>query len=543
MDANGAMTTAIENMQQKHDRCHSANRARALVLILAVFAALLCARSPILGQTNACGGYNFLDPRILWRGSYNFTVTANPSDSDCACNVNNSASGTFRYVYNGFPIVSPDAVASANWSELCSCAPESGQEGEVIVGSGQPAGNLGPGIQIYSDCTYTIDLPLFVMGTWSDVYCDGPVPYPNTKLYVTGPVGEFGRVPALTHRPLPPLGQPLAGTIIYVSPDSYYCDIFPGSEKYTFTWNIVPLVLKITSVQTPFKANNLNTFISTDSITLKATLTPPEADAKVKWTVRGLTGGVISEGLPSQEIHSTDSQGVSTFTYTPGTGAFRILREYLWTGGSLKANPPIAFEVTAELERDGVTLRSRLTEEVSALGKLEQDELDILRQEYVDYKMSGPARGQCQAVASFANTGNYAHGWNLEQLESQYEAILDKYRRTTIILNGNNVALPLSAQVLVTLGYINPQKDKAIGRCNNDNIIPDAHLRGRALDLVPGPLQVEIGQRRTWLDRYHDSFPHLVEAGKALSALTLLRTGCNTVTPGNLAGNHVHVEF
>jgi hypothetical protein len=252
-------------------------------------------------------------------------------------------------------------------------------------------------------------------------------------------------------------------------------------------------------------------------------------------------------GFPDKEVHSTDSQGVSTFTFSPWDNLyFQVNRFTEWTTGSLLANDYIAFEITAELQRDGVTLRSRLSEEEPTLGKLQQDELDILRQEYVDYKMNIPARADVTpAKGSMFNWGNYSYVLGLDGMESHYDSLLDRYRHSKVVVNGSSVDMPANASVSITLAYINPQRRNKLDPGYLHSIHHGQgypfHMYGRALDLAAVPVKVLTGPR-TQVSLHSSLFPDLEAAARSLGT-AWCDSGAEEVDSSDLSENHVHFQW
>jgi hypothetical protein len=220
--------------------------------------------------------------------------------------------------------------------------------------------------------------------------------------------------------------------------------------------------LVISSVKTPTKVGGLNTFISTDPITLTATVTPPVADVAVHWSVLGVQAARSVFDFPSDEVHNTDSQGISTLLFTPSENdTFVQNRQFIWTTGSMQANPPIQFEVEATIASSGQTISAYLSQ--TSLGMLEQDETDTLRQEYVDFAIAVPDRTVIvPSLGQEFNNGPYNVQVSLDLL-GHYNTILSLYQGRSAVYGGDSFTIPISARVIISNAFRNPRYNKAIG--------------------------------------------------------------------------------
>jgi len=313
-----------------------------------------------------------------------------------------------------------------------------------------------------------------------------------------------------------------------------------GTVSYTVTYDPGSTKLAIVSVQTPAAVNgNQNTFISSDTITVKATV-GNQGGIPVMWSVNGLNSAFPGVLLTNQMVNS-DASGNSTFSFSPAQiGAFPQFRKSNFTKtGSRAPNQPVNFEVVAQAQGQTVTLSQ------SGVGTLQQDDIDTLRQEYVDYvtfKTSGPYTPQrSDVVPSLAgnyNGGNY--GVQLAvHMDTSFAAILQAYQSATITVNGVTGPMPPAAQLLVKSGYRNPQRNKAIG-----SKFPQTshHMFGGALDLKPVPSWVRINGKRVWVDMDQVLFPVLQQAA-ATQGTAISEIGSKQVDLGTPGENHIHVEW
>ncbi len=130
-----------------------------------------------------------------------------------------------------------------------------------------------------------------------------------------------------------------------------------------------------------------NTFVSSETISFAAQLTgvPNAADLvnQVSWTVRSVSA---NSGTGSPPTATSKSQ----FSFKPNPTNRP-------TTGSRSANAPI--QIAVDAQASGATTSANL----------EQDEADIIRQEYVDFGATPPGRGSLvsPANANF-NVGNYS---------------------------------------------------------------------------------------------------------------------------------------
>lgn len=297
-------------------------------------------------------------------------------------------------------------------------------------------------------------------------------------------------------------------------------------------------------VETGVEINYLSrkTFITTDEITLRASA---PAGTQIKWTVEGRGAAAGITGFPTNVVTTADQNGVATFRFTPSNNQALVNdRRTRWTRGSTTANPAISFEVTAKATIAGVESMVRLSN--TTLGPLTQDETDRLRQEYLDYNIPVPTRDEVvRSLGAGFNQGNYGVQLSVG-LPNRYNAILAAYRgsRVTATINGQQytTTIPNNAVLSISSGYRNPQRNKAIG-----SMFPDSkHTRGRALDLVPGAVQVQItvnGQRRTVTLNLHKTLYPALQVAAATQGSAIAEQGATQVPVGDTRENHIHVQW
>ena len=151
------------------------------------------------------------------------------------------------------------------------------------------------------------------------------------------------------------------------------------------------------------------TFISTDTITLKAQVTAAPAtgtggSAGAGAVAAGVAGVAGAAAAGTGVNWTVRSDSANSGTGNPHTGAnketfsFKPNPTGRPTSGSRSPNPPIKYKVDAELNGAKATF------------DLEQDETDIIRQEYNDYGTTyRPARADIAAPSDPAfNVGNYS---------------------------------------------------------------------------------------------------------------------------------------
>jgi len=224
------------------------------------------------------------------------------------------------------------------------------------------------------------------------------------------------------------------------------------------------------SVTIARQGGNANTFLSTDSISLAAQvagLPAPDAGAQpaqVTWTVNGVSANA-GNGNP----HTATNQSNFSFTPNPTNRP---------TTGSRTANAAIEYRVDAQA--GGVT----------ASYNLQQDETDIIRQEYIDLgPVAPPARADivAPAIAGF-NTGNYSlivdGGMNnaLTNTETEFATLTQAAAAPPAGAPDAGAPAPVPVPAIsVSSGYRNPRRNVAAG---SQFPTGSRHVWGTALDLT-----------------------------------------------------------
>lgn len=174
--------------------------------------------------------------------------------------------------------------------------------------------------------------------------------------------------------------------------------------------------------------------------------------------------------------------------------------------GSRTANLPVRYQIKATVVKDGVTQEKVET--------IEQDERDIIRQEWVDFRtwrngftLHVPYRTRITETDRAALRGNYT-------------LILDSAMTDLIEATETN----LGAGVNVSSGWRNPRRNIAAG-----SVIPNSnHQHGGAVDMQPTGGGTGAARRRALLGVYN----------AALSAggrMVLLEHNATQIYPGNTA--------
>ena len=217
------------------------------------------------------------------------------------------------------------------------------------------------------------------------------------------------------------------------------------------------------------------------------------------WEVEGLTDddGTVNEvDNGEQDIHA----------FTPNA----INRP---TAGSRQPNTAISYVVKCTI----LGLKKEFN--------LEQDEVDILRQEYIDYGTTWqPERTEVHEEAGRWNTGNY--NYIASSGEDRFQEIWDG-------LQTNYQNLCAQAQITDTAltfnsCYRNPQRNRAVG----STLINSNHTIGHAMDIsITGNI---TSQKWNFL---HDG----AEAVDNVNAIC--ESGPTQVTCGNANQSHVHLAW
>ena len=295
----------------------------------------------------------------------------------------------------------------------------------------------------------------------------------------------------------------------------------------------------ISEVSTPFYSPSLklHTFVSTDTITVKAGVVLFPAGVPVVWKVigRGAANGL--GGFPLQEMRVTDNNGISTFTFSPKDNPLFPANRLTWAKLGVTPNLPLRFDVTATVIDEGRTFTAKLSEIESYIGKLMQDETDVVRQEYIDFALPTiPTRADfVTSLGQGFNEGNYSIQMD-SGLQSKYNAVLAAYRGRQISVKGQTVTIPNSAQLLIS-GYHNPRRSAGI---NHSSATAGSHLFGKALDLTPSPITVSINGKQVILGTAQLMKPLLEAASSAGTAfLEQGRFGSSSLSKAD----RIHVQW
>jgi hypothetical protein len=306
------------------------------------------------------------------------------------------------------------------------------------------------------------------------------------------------------------------------------------------------------------------TFVSTDTITLKAQVTaaPATGTGSGAGAVAGgaVAGGVagVAAAAPVGVNWTVRSDSAKSGIGNPHTAAnketfsFKPNPTGRPTSGSRSPNPPIKYKVDAELNGGKATF------------DLEQDETDIIRQEYIDYGTSyKPVRGDVVAPSNAAfNVGNYSlivdNGLDtaLSSTTSEFATLTQNAAApaptpaptsppATAPAGATGpagavegaaagvagaaataaAAVPVPA-LSISSGYRNPQRNKAAGSVTKNSY----HTQGRALDLVVAGANATLWAR-------------LRKAGTNAGYYSICEDG-PTVKPCNDASvDHVHIQW
>lgn len=271
-----------------------------------------------------------------------------------------------------------------------------------------------------------------------------------------------------------------------------------------------------------------NTFVSSETISFAAQVTgvPNAADLinQVSWTVRSVSA---NSGTGSPATATSKSQ----FSFKPNPTNRP-------TTGSRSANAPI--QIAVDAQASGATTSANL----------EQDEADIIRQEYVDFGATPPGRGSLvsPANANF-NVGNYslivdnglatalsttvAKFQQLTQAAAQPAAAAVAPTAPTAA-----AAAPVAAPVPPTApsapvpaisvesGYRNPRRNVAAG---SNFPVTSRHVWGSALDLSVTGADALLWQR-------------LRNAG-ASAGTSICEDGPTQKECNDASVDHVHVQW
>ena len=193
-----------------------------------------------------------------------------------------------------------------------------------------------------------------------------------------------------------------------------------------------------------------HSFVTTDPLTFRLAIPGMAMEGSgwttgAQWQVKGV-GPFSGSANPSLVSNSP------TFAFQPSPGPRP-------TDGSTTRNRPIQYSISASYAGS------------VQYFLLNQDDRDLLRQEYIDHgEASVPARGDLavHAIDNSFNSGNYG-----VILDGGMQAALDKitteYKRS------------IKSNVRVVSGYRSPQRNRAMG-----DVHPGSpHTQGRAIDIAP----------------------------------------------------------
>ncbi|HEY2028927.1 MAG TPA: hypothetical protein VGH20_06930 [Myxococcales bacterium] len=140
--------------------------------------------------------------------------------------------------------------------------------------------------------------------------------------------------------------------------------------------------------------------------------------------------------------------------------------------GSRKPNRALQYEITARV--DGEAIQTTL--------RVQQDEADVLRQEYADYKTAfQPKRKDLGALKHpRLNTGNYT--LVAEEVSGTLDSLVDEVgAQVKALLHQRGLSQEFDLEGCVTSGFRNPQRNRAAGSIALNSL----HVRGRAIDCDP----------------------------------------------------------
>jgi hypothetical protein len=359
---------------------------------------------------------------------------------------------------------------------------------------------------------------------------DAPFPLPSVNLTVPSDNGPFSVSGSVSTNAF---GYPIIGDGI--------SETATGSFSYTVSYQPPSTNLTLVSVQTPAAVNgNQHTFISTDTITVNASVGGGKVNIPVTWTVTSLNGA--SPSMVASGTVNSGPGGISTFSFSPAdSGALVQFRQTQFKNASKTPNLPLSFEVVAAAQGNKVSLSQ------SSAGTLMQDETDTMRQEYVDFQLNVPDRSEIvptidDGTGNQYNVGNYGVMVS-EALPDHFTAILAAYRAQTTVVNGATVGIPANASVIIKSGFRNPRRNVYAGSKHNTQGDISRHVLGSAFDLVPSSPDVFINNKRVRLGLHANLFPALCAATASLGLHTLPEVGCCTIVPCGTTEDHTHVDW
>jgi hypothetical protein len=217
------------------------------------------------------------------------------------------------------------------------------------------------------------------------------------------------------------------------------------------------------------------------------------------------------------------------FSFTPNV---RSARRRLRTG-SRQPNAAVGYRIEVVMTPQGAAAETLTVE-------FEQDEHSILRQEYLDFGATPPARADIEAHDGDFNVGNYSLVLNLTVMQTRFNNTMGNYRGRTVRVNGQNVAIPQTATVTISSGYRNPRRNVAAG---SQFPVGSRHVWGRALDLVPDtPVTVRVGNQDVTLGVHRHLYPAL-QAAAATQGTAIAEDGPIQVPLGSTREDHIHLQW
>ena len=212
--------------------------------------------------------------------------------------------------------------------------------------------------------------------------------------------------------------------------------------------------LTVTNVVTVYPAISINrqgrpdaSFLSTDDISLAVDLNATGYDPNTAcWVVQSKSTN-SGNGSPST------ANNTSNFSFTPNPTDRPV-------DGSKTPNDPIMYQVQ-------VTVGN-----LTSTANLQQDQIDTLRQEYVDYQVTVMDRTAFVAypIDNLLNWGN--HGY---MLDNNMEGVANAITTAFNSLGQGNIQ--------ISSGFRSPQHNKQVGSTHPNSF----HCYGRALDIQPNP--------------------------------------------------------
>jgi hypothetical protein len=261
--------------------------------------------------------------------------------------------------------------------------------------------------------------------------------------------------------------------------------------------------------------SDTSSFITTDAPEFTVVVKAPGYDpSTANWSVQADQADPANPntGPPSP----ANANGTSYFTFDPQSPSDNPIT------GSDVPNDPLQYKLQ-------VTVGNLV-----ATSELTQDEIDIIRQEYVDYSDQHPLPAFATGIP-----GHDSFAWASAPLnEGNYNYVLDdglQYHINTVTQQFNQVA---QGGVAISSGYRNPQKNVQVyvdaGRLAHCTWINSRHVWGRAVDLAPN-----VRNADTWQD--------LMNAGQVGTHLSQCEDGpnhkcdCDQTVPR--PPTHVHIDW